>query len=129
MHAPRTPAGSAQAEFWSGRLSLQVHSEPVQSFSAGFDLKELAEQGIDGTDALTIALEEFGDATAPGAEDVCEFESVDSFGSSVFGNASHNLTIPNATTLGWTVALSIHGLNPGVTDPRDFGVFGLQLEY
>jgi hypothetical protein len=56
-------------------------------------------------------------------------ESVDSFGSSVFGNASHNLTIPNTTTLGWTVELSIHGLNPGATDPRDFGVFGLQLEY
>ena len=45
MHAPRTPAGSAQAEFWSGRLSLQVHSEPVQSFSAGFELKGSPAQG------------------------------------------------------------------------------------
>lgn len=45
MHALRTPAGSAQAEFWSGRLSLQVHSEPVQSFSAGFELKGSPAQG------------------------------------------------------------------------------------
>lgn len=45
MHAPRTPAGSAQAEFWSGRLSLQVHSEPVQSFSAGFEIKGSPAQG------------------------------------------------------------------------------------
>ena len=45
MHAPRTPAGSAQAELWSGRLSLQVHSEPVQSFSAGFELKGSPEKG------------------------------------------------------------------------------------
>ena len=45
MHAPRTPAGSAQADIWSGRLSLQVHSEPVQSFSAGFELKGSPEQG------------------------------------------------------------------------------------
>ena len=45
MHAPRTPAGSAQAELWSGRLSLQVHSEPVQSFTAGFELKGSPEKG------------------------------------------------------------------------------------
>jgi outer membrane lipoprotein LolB len=45
MHAPRTPAGSAQAALWSGRLSLQVHSEPVQSFSAGFELKGSPEKG------------------------------------------------------------------------------------
>ena len=45
MHAPRTPAGSAQAALWSGRLSLQVHSEPVQSFSAGFELKGSPAQG------------------------------------------------------------------------------------
>jgi outer membrane lipoprotein LolB len=45
MHAPRTPAGSAQADIWSGRLSLQVHSEPVQSFSAGFELKGSPAQG------------------------------------------------------------------------------------
>jgi outer membrane lipoprotein LolB len=45
MHAPRTPAGSAQAELWSGRLSLQVHSEPVQSFSAGFELNGSPEKG------------------------------------------------------------------------------------
>jgi hypothetical protein len=46
-----------------------------------------------------------------------------------FGGARNLVQIPYSTTLGWTVELAIHGLNPGVTDPRDFGVFGLQLEY
>ena len=31
--------------FWTGRLSLQVQSEPVQSFHAGFELKGRAEDG------------------------------------------------------------------------------------
>lgn len=30
---------------WAGRISLQVQSEPVQSFSAGFELKGRPEQG------------------------------------------------------------------------------------
>ena len=31
--------------FWTGRLSLQVHSEPAQSFSASFELKGRPERG------------------------------------------------------------------------------------
>lgn len=31
--------------FWSGRLSLQVQSEPVQAFFAGFELKGQADSG------------------------------------------------------------------------------------
>lgn len=31
--------------FWTGRLSLQVHSEPAQSFSASFELKGQPERG------------------------------------------------------------------------------------
>jgi len=56
-------------------------------------------------------------------------EGVDGSGNSVFGNASNNLTIPSSTTLGWTVEMKMFYLNPGATDPRDFGVFGVQLEY
>ena len=32
-------------EFWTGRISLQVQSEPAQSFSAGFELKGQPERG------------------------------------------------------------------------------------
>jgi outer membrane lipoprotein LolB len=32
-------------EYWSGRISLQVHSEPAQSFSASFELKGQPGQG------------------------------------------------------------------------------------
>jgi outer membrane lipoprotein LolB len=32
-------------EYWAGRISLQVHSEPAQSFSASFELKGQPEQG------------------------------------------------------------------------------------
>jgi outer membrane lipoprotein LolB len=35
----------ASHDFWSGRLSLQVQSEPAQSFSAGFELKGQPERG------------------------------------------------------------------------------------
>ncbi|HQS32767.1 outer membrane lipoprotein LolB [Polaromonas sp.] len=34
-----------QNQVWAGRISLQVASEPVQSFSASFELKGRAEQG------------------------------------------------------------------------------------
>lgn len=43
---PRAAAqDSAKSEFWTGRISLQVQSEPVQSFSASFELKGRAERG------------------------------------------------------------------------------------
>lgn len=32
-------------EYWAGRISLQVQSEPAQFFSAGFELKGQPEQG------------------------------------------------------------------------------------
>ncbi len=44
----RPPAAtrvSGAPDFWSGRLSLQVQSEPAQSFSAGFELKGQPERG------------------------------------------------------------------------------------
>ncbi|MGV8804033.1 MAG: outer membrane lipoprotein LolB [Polaromonas sp.] len=45
----RSPSASAlnglNNEFWSGRLSLQLQSEPQQFFSAGFELKGKPERG------------------------------------------------------------------------------------
>jgi len=45
----QTPRATAQDglknEFWTGRISLQVQSEPAQSFSASFELRGGAERG------------------------------------------------------------------------------------
>ena len=44
--APRATAQDGlKNEFWTGRISLQVRSEPAQSFSASFDLKGSSERG------------------------------------------------------------------------------------
>ena len=40
-----TGINDAKNALWTGRLSLQVQSEPVQSFSASFELKGKAERG------------------------------------------------------------------------------------
>jgi outer membrane lipoprotein LolB len=40
-----TGQNSLNNEFWSGRISLQVQSEPAQSFSASFELKGRPERG------------------------------------------------------------------------------------
>lgn len=40
-----TGQNSLKKEVWSGRISLQVQSEPTQSFSASFELKGQPERG------------------------------------------------------------------------------------
>lgn len=40
-----TTPNDAKKEFWAGRISLHVKSEPEQSFSAGFELKGQPERG------------------------------------------------------------------------------------
>ena len=45
VQMPRAPADALSAERWSGRLSLQVQSEPPQSFSGGFEIKGNPLQG------------------------------------------------------------------------------------
>lgn len=42
---PRTSASSASDDFWSGRLSLQIQSDPPQSLSAAFELKGAPDRG------------------------------------------------------------------------------------
>ena len=39
VQLPQASGGHAEKTVWSGRLSLQVNSEPVQSFTGGFELK------------------------------------------------------------------------------------------
>ena len=45
VQMPRTPTDGATPDAWSGRLSLQVQSEPPQSFSGGFEIKGNPSQG------------------------------------------------------------------------------------
>ncbi|MDQ3059554.1 MAG: hypothetical protein M3R45_08500 [Pseudomonadota bacterium] len=42
---PASALSDARPDFWTGRISLQVQSEPAQSFSAGFELKGKPERG------------------------------------------------------------------------------------
>lgn len=42
---PRSSPRAQADDFWSGRLSLQVHSDPPQSLSAAFELKGASERG------------------------------------------------------------------------------------
>lgn len=53
----------------------------------------------------------------------------DTSGGTFSSSTSNPISIPSGTLLGWTVEASIFYLSPGLTDPRDFGVFGVQLEY
>ena len=39
------PSNDSKVGFWSGRISLQIQSEPAQSFHAGFELRGEAERG------------------------------------------------------------------------------------
>ena len=39
VQMPRAPTVDVSADSWSGRLSLQVQTEPPQSFSGGFEIK------------------------------------------------------------------------------------------
>lgn len=41
----QTALNSPKSEFWTGRISLNVKSEPEQYFSAGFELKGRSERG------------------------------------------------------------------------------------
>jgi outer membrane lipoprotein LolB len=45
VQLPRTSIETAAADIWSGRLSLQVQSEPAQSFYGGFEIKGGPSQG------------------------------------------------------------------------------------
>jgi outer membrane lipoprotein LolB len=45
VQLPRTAVDTAAVDIWSGRLSLQVQSEPPQSFSGGFEIKGGPNQG------------------------------------------------------------------------------------
>ena len=110
-----------QREEWAGRISLQVASEPVQSFSASFELKGRAENG-----ELTL-ISPLGNVLAVlrwspgqalldrGSEDIQRFASLDELMERATGAAIPLSALfawlqgNNAMASGWVADLTRHG--------------------
>ena len=113
-----TAPNSLRNEFWTGRISLNVKSEPEQSFSAGFELKGRSERG-----ELTL-ISPLGNVLgvlrwAPGEAEldsgnrnIQRFDSVDALMAQATGAAVPLSALfawlqgDNATASGWSADLS-----------------------
>jgi outer membrane lipoprotein LolB len=113
--APNDP----QIQAWSGRISLQVQSEPVQAFFAGFELRgnpgqgELVLTSPLGT-SLAVLRWSPGQAVLDSGGQVQRFDSVDALLEKATGAA---VPLPalfdwlagkNAALAGWNADLSQH---------------------
>lgn len=116
-----TGQNDQQTEAWAGRISLKVASEPVQSFSASFELKGRPENG-----ELTL-ISPLGNILgvlrwAPGLalldrgkENIQQFASIDELMERTTGAAIPLSALfawlqgTNATASGWSADLSRHG--------------------
>ena len=118
----------AKISFWTGRISLQIQSDPVQAFFAGFELKGQADNG-----ELTL-ISPLGsilgimrwtplDATLEQGGNIRRFASTDELlaqttGAAVPISALFDwLTGKNTATLGWAADLSQQG-NGRITAQR-----------
>lgn len=99
--APGGAAGAARAEAWSGRLSLRVDSEPVQSFSALFELRGAPQTGdLTLTSPIGSTLAQLhwspGEALLRNGSETRRFDSVDALIEAATGAA-----IPVGALFGW----------------------------
>lgn len=106
---------------WAGRISLQVHSEPAQSFSAGFELKGQPERGeltlISplGNVLGVLRWSPFEAVLDSGNQKIQRFSSVDELMEQATGAALPLgalfawLQGDNASVSGWSADLSRHG--------------------
>jgi outer membrane lipoprotein LolB len=116
-----TGQNSHQRDEWAGRISLQVAGEPVQSFSANFELKGRAENGeltliSPLGNVLGVLRWSPGQALLDrGKQDIQQFASIDELMERTTGAA---IPLPalfawlqgtNATASGWSADLSRHG--------------------
>jgi outer membrane lipoprotein LolB len=111
----------AKIEAWAGRISLQVASEPVQSFSASFELKGRAENGeltliSPLGNILGVLRWSPGQALLDrGKQDIQQFASIDELMERTTGAAIPLTALfawlqgTNATASGWSADLSRHG--------------------
>ncbi|RZL86680.1 MAG: hypothetical protein EOP82_29135 [Variovorax sp.] len=99
---PGGPAASgAEQAFWSGRLSLRVDSEPVQTFSALFELRGAPQAGdltLTSPIGNTLARLHWspGEALLKNGSETRRFESLDALIEAATGAA-----IPVGALFGW----------------------------
>ena len=110
-----------QREEWAGRISLQVASEPVQSFSASFELKGRAESGeltLISPLGNVLAVLRWSPGQAQldrGPQDIQRFASVDALMERATGAAIPLSALfawlqgNNATASGWVADLTRYG--------------------
>ena len=113
-----TALNSLKTEFWTGRISLNVKSEPEQSFSAGFELKGRPERGeltliSPLGNVLGVLRWSPGEAELDsGNRNIQRFDSVDALMAQATGAAVPLgalfawLQGDNATASGWSADLS-----------------------
>ena len=104
--------------FWAGRISLQVQSEPVQSFHAGFELKGRPERGeltlINPLGSILGVLRWSPSEAVldSGDQKIQRFDSVDALMAQATGAAVPMSALfawlrgDNASVSGWTADLS-----------------------
>ncbi|MFC5520331.1 lipoprotein insertase outer membrane protein LolB [Polaromonas jejuensis] len=108
-------------EFWTGRLSLQVQSEPAQSFSASFELKGKPERGeltliSPLGNVLSVLRWSPGEAELDsGSQKIQRFASIDELMAQATGAALPLNALfawlqgDNASVSGWSADLSRRG--------------------
>ena len=110
----------AKTSFWAGRISLQIQSEPAQSFFAGFELKGQADNGeLTLTSPLgsILAIMRWTplDATLEQGGSIKRFASTDELLAQTTGAAVPVSALfdwlggKNTPTPGWTADLSQQG--------------------
>lgn len=110
-----------QREEWAGRISLQVASEPAQSFSASFELKghaEIGELTLISPLGNVLAVLRWSPGQAQldrGSQDIQRFASLDELMERATGAAIPLSALfawlqgNNATASGWVADLTRHG--------------------
>ena len=120
-HPPGAEApNDSKVQTWSGRISLQVQSEPVQAFFAGFELRGNPDQGelvLNSPLGTSLAVLRWspGQAVLDSGGQVQRFDSVDALiekatGAAVPLPALFDWLAGKHTALaGWSADLSQHG--------------------
>lgn len=107
----------SQVQVWSGRISLQVQSEPVQAFFAGFELRGSPSQGelvLNSPLGTSLAVLRWspGEAVLDSGGQIQRFDSVDALiekatGAALPLNALFDWLVGKNTALaGWNADLS-----------------------
>lgn len=99
--SPGGPPGAAAGQAWSGRLSLRVDSEPVQTFSALFELRGAPQAGeliLTSPIGNTLAQLHWapGEALLKNGSQTRRFDSVDAL-----IEAATGAVIPVGALFGW----------------------------